>query len=272
MHHYRPKHSDPRAYGDLALKSLSRLGSLPDDDVKSLFQSLNEIETWPQGRDLVAEGAADDHPRILLDGWALCQRGLADGRRQIFGFILPGDVFGLCARPDHITMYAIVAATPCVSSPLPFLGKAMREGKDPLSTFAWRMIAREEANLLDQVVRLGRMSARERLVHLLLEFHVRLAEMGEADGPSFHLPLSQEVLSDALGLSVVHTNRILQQLRRERLIETHGSHLILSDFGRMAELTGYRARRFEPSQADAQASLNVPSCSSTETVTSNPSA
>jgi len=238
----------------------------------SLFQSLNVVENWPQGQELIGEGAAQDQPRILLEGWALRQRGLAGGRRQIFGFVLPGDVFGLCARPDHIVMCSIVAATAVTSSPLPFLGGAMREEAGALREFVWHMIAREEACLLDQVVRLGRQSAHERLLHLLLELHARLREVGKTDGPAFHLPLSQEVLSDALGLSVVHTNRTLQQLRREQLIETHGSHLILSDPERMAEIARYRPSRFEPPQAEAQASLNAPSCSSTDTVTSNPSA
>jgi hypothetical protein len=111
-------------------------------------------------------------------------------------------------------------------------------------------------------------------MHLLLEFYVRLRAVAMVQGQSFHLPLSQETLSDALGLSVVHTNRILQQLKREQLIETRGAHIVLCDPVRMAELADYRpaSRRPVSGQADAQASLNVPSCSSTQTVTSIPSA
>ncbi|HKD48950.1 MAG TPA: Crp/Fnr family transcriptional regulator [Rhizomicrobium sp.] len=272
MNRYRPERLDARVYRDFAVKSLSRLGPLSEEDVTSLFQALNVIETWPQGQELIGEGAAQGQPRILLEGWALRQRDLAGGRRQIFGFILPGDVFGLSARPDRIVMCSIVAATAATSCQLPFLGRAMREETGALHELVWHMIAREEACLLDQVVRLGRQSAHERMLHLLLELHARLKEVGKTDGAGFHLPLSQEVLSDALGLSVVHTNRTLQQLRREHLIQTHGSHLILSDPERMAEIARYRPSRFEPPQPAAQASVNVPSCSSTDTVTSNPSA
>ena len=270
MLRYRPEHLRSQTYRDFALQSLSRQGVLPEPDVQALFQALQKMETWPTGYELFAEGALQGPPRLVLEGWALRQRNLTDGRRQIFGFLLPGDVVGLCGRPDNLAMCSVVAATPLVSSPLPFLAGAMSRDGGPLKDIVWRMIAQEEAGLRDQVVRLGRQSAHERLIHLLLEFYVRLKGMGLVQGQSFHLPLSQEVLSDALGISVVHTNRILQQLKREHLIESRGAHMVLRDPVRMAALADYRPSR--PDQAEAQASLKVPSCSSTETATSIPSA
>ena len=76
-------------------------------------------------------------------------------------------------------------------------------------------------------MRLGRQTAYERMAHLLLELHGRLAEIGEARGESFHLPIKQEVLADALGLSLVHVNRTLQQMRRDGLIDMRGAQLTL---------------------------------------------
>lgn len=269
---YRPERLDSRVYRDFALRSLSRLRALPDDELNALFQALQEIETWPQGQELIAEGAPVNPPRLVLEGWAVRQRKLGDGRRQIFGFLLPGDVFGLCGRPDNVAMCSVVTATPLISSPLPFLAGAIHGDPGALKDFAWHMIVQEEAGLHDQVVRLGRQSAHERLIHLLLEFYVRLKAVGMVHGQGFQLPLSQEVLADALGISVVHTNRILQQLKREQLIETNGAQMVLRDPARMARLVGYRPSALWLTQAEAQASLKVPSCSSTETVTSNPSA
>ena len=79
-----------------------------------------------------------------------------------------------------------------------------------------------------------------RLIHLLLEFHDRLKANGSVEDGSFIMPFTQEVLSDALGLSTVHTNRILQQLRRERLIETHAATVRLIDPVLLAEIADYR--------------------------------
>lgn len=269
---YRPERLDSRAYRSFALRSLSRLRGLPGDEASLLFQALQNIETWRQGQELIAEGAPVSPPRLVLEGWAVRQRKLGDGRRQIFGFLLPGDVFGLCSRPDNVAMCAVTTATPLISTPLPFLAEAIHGGPGALKDFAWHMIVQEEAGLRDQVVRLGRQSAHERLIHLLLEFYVRLKAVGMVNGQSFHLPLSQEVLADALGISVVHTNRVLQQLKREQLIETSGAQMTLRDTTSMARLVDYRPPALWLPQAEAQASLKVPSCSSTETVASNPSA
>jgi CRP-like cAMP-binding protein len=80
-------------------------------------------------------------------------------------------------------------------------------------------------------VRLGRQTAYERMAHLLLELHARLTEIGEARGDSFNLPVKQEVLADALGLSLVHVNRTLQQMRRDRLVDMRGAQMTFLDRG-----------------------------------------
>ena len=85
--------------------------------------------------------------------------------------------------------------------------------------------ARDEAILAEQVVRLGRRSAVERMTHLFLEIHKRLQLVGLAEPESFELPLTQEVIADLMGLSVVHVNRTLRQLRLRGLIEMKGKQV-----------------------------------------------
>jgi CRP-like cAMP-binding protein len=193
------------------------------------------------GAELLAEGVRLNRAQILLEGWAVRQRVLSDGRRQIFSFLLPGDIFGICARPDGTALYTTVALTAAVTSPLAMLDDALQRA--PLSTsgrIVREMLSLEESLLVNQVVRLGRQSAHERLINLMLEFHDRLAAAGLVQDGSFVLPFTQEVLSDALGLSTVHTNRTLQQLRRENLIETHLNQMRLLDRERLAQLADYR--------------------------------
>jgi CRP-like cAMP-binding protein len=123
---------------------------------------------------------------------------------------------------------------------MPLLNQRLQtRSKSPLSDAAWNMISLEETFLSNQVMRLGRQSAYERLIHLLLEFHDRLKAKGAVEDGSFVMPFTQEVLSDALGLSTVHTNRILQQLRRERLIQTHAATVRLVDLVLLAEVADY---------------------------------
>jgi CRP-like cAMP-binding protein len=94
---------------------------------------------------------------------------------------------------------------------------------------------------VDQVVRLGRRSALERLAHLIMEVHERLQRTGLADRATLPWPLTQEAMADVLGLSIVHVNRTLQQLRREGLITLRAGRAVIPDVERLAALAGWEA-------------------------------
>lgn len=101
--------------------------------------------------------------------------------------------------------------------------------------------ALDEALLLAHVVRLGRQTAYERTAHLLLELHDRTTTAGLEQNGRFPMPLTQEALADALGLSIVHVNRTLQQLRRDRLIEVRSGEARLLDRDALIEIADYQA-------------------------------
>jgi CRP-like cAMP-binding protein len=123
----------------------------------------------------------------------------------------------------------------------PVLRAAIAADASPGLVEAVRLLAgMDEALLLDQVVRLGRQTAYERICHLLLEFHDRLGDVGLSNNGAFALPLTQEVLADATGLSIVHVNRVLQQLRREQMIDLHGGHAALLDIDHLRQIADYR--------------------------------
>jgi hypothetical protein len=98
----------------------------------------------------------------------------------------------------------------------------------------------DEASILDQIVRLGRLTALERMAHLLLELYSRLNRVGLTMGRRFSAPITQETLANALGLSVVHINRTLQQLRRERLIEMRAGFVELLQIDTLRSISSYR--------------------------------
>jgi CRP-like cAMP-binding protein len=237
----RLQQSDIVRLKEFGLRALSRCGALSAEEEQAARAGLGEMQSAASGVELQAEGARLNHAQILLEGWAARQRVLSDGRRQIFSFLLPGDVFGVCARPDGEALYATVALTPVTTAPLPLLNDALyRVPGSTAGRVVRQALSLEEVFMVNQVVRLGRQSAYERLINLLLEFHDRLTAVGLVEDHGFVLPFTQEVLSDALGLSTVHTNRTLQQLRREHLIETHMNHMRLSDLSRLPDLSDYR--------------------------------
>ena len=100
----------------------------------------------------------------------------------------------------------------------------------------------DERRLLVEVTRLGRMSALERLRHLLVQLHDRLAEVGAAEWECFPLPLTQELLGDLLGLSTVHLNRTIQHLRHQGLIMTERGNVQLLDRAALMRMLPTRPR------------------------------
>ncbi len=175
----------------------------------------------PPRRDLWAVGSPAPPPRMLVSGWACRYRQLADGRRQIVCFVLPGDFVGPVVQPRLPSSCAVAAITQVETASAKPLADAAEATDSPYPGLAHvvRMTAQLQESLLsDQIVRLGQQSASARFAHLMLELGSRLYRLGLAEINRFAMPLTQEVLADALGLSVVHLNRTLQQLRRDGLL------------------------------------------------------
>ncbi|WP_454761052.1 Crp/Fnr family transcriptional regulator [Caulobacter segnis] len=205
------------------VRRLKRYGPLLDEDVLALEARLGRVETFPAGKNLELTGSP---PMFLLSGWACLAHTLRDGRRQILAFLLPGDGIGFDLLTRSQRSVEVVALTPLkVRRAQPgFIAGTERLGR----VFAGAAAA-QQGRMIDQMVRLGRQTALERMAHLLLELHGRLAEIGEVRGETFHLPLKQEILADALGLSLVHVNRTLQQMKRDKLIDMRGAQVTLLD-------------------------------------------
>jgi len=217
--------SPPLYAADRLIRRLTSLADLPQGEVAQLRGLGGSRERWRTGAEIQTQGALIRKSRVILSGWAGRQRFLPSGRRQIFEFLLPGDLIGLCHRPHARAMATTVALSPLETADAGPLRDAI-EGRHAPRTGLARAVelggAEEEARLLDHIVRLGRLSALERVAHLLLELHDRLRRVGLAVDWRFQLPLTQETLADAVGLSLVHLNRTLGELRRERLIELSG--------------------------------------------------
>ena len=159
--------------------------------------------------------------RSCWQGWACYRRMLKDGRQQIIRFLLPGDMIGSPLHPGETWDVEVCSLTPVsvadTSSLRTMLAKP-DHGLPGLVDAFDRLDHAEKIGLVDQIVRLGRQTAYERLLHLMLELHTRLEAVGQVRGDTFRAPLTQEMLADALGLSIVHVNRVLQQIRRDRLL------------------------------------------------------
>lgn len=224
---------------DPVVRRLRSLAPLIDRELDLVRGLAERRERHAPGEQLVAEGVSGVRPRFIVSGWACRQRLMPDGRRQIFSLLLPGDGFGFGERPQ---LASIVALTALETIDAGLVDEMARKGSVPaLATALAAAQLMEDALLLDHAVRLGRLTAFERVAHFLLELQNRLETVDLGDRQRFPLPLTQEILADALGLSIVHVNRTLQQLRRAGMIELRSGVAILLQPDSMARLCDYRA-------------------------------
>ncbi|WP_424629620.1 Crp/Fnr family transcriptional regulator [Bradyrhizobium sp. SYSU BS000235] len=213
------------------IQRLKVMRQLADDEVVALEQAIREaIRRGRAGEDLICEGDCIDSVRIILSGWLCRYKALENGRRQILNFVLPGETCDayayLLSRTDH----SIGAITPVVYADIKrarfeqlikthtSLGEAFW-----CETLLMGTIQREWA------VNLGRRMALERVAHILCELFERLRPVGLLDGNTCSFPLTQMDLADATGLSVVHLNRTLQELRSAKLISLRERILRIED-------------------------------------------
>lgn len=195
---------------------------------------------YSKGDDIIRSGDPVNKAFVLCSGWAIRFALLEDGRRQILNILLPGDMFDLQVLVAEQADHSVMAVTPvelCIIEPKAFAQLFYDSGR--LGLAFWWAAVQEEAILREQIVRNGRRSGRERLVHFVLELHRRACVVGEASGNRFTLPLNQTVIADALGLTNVYTNRIMRTLKREGFMDQKDGQILLKDVPSLVEMSDF---------------------------------
>jgi len=171
------------------------------------------------GATLLSEGSHSAHLYTLLSGWAFRYKTLADGRRQILNYMLPGDLVGLqgtiIGEMQH-SVEALSSLVLCVFQ-RDRLSELFRNHPGLGFDITW-LAAREERMLDDHLLSLGRRSAVERAAYLIAFLHQRAVSVGLRQDAVVHIPITQQHVADTLGLSIVHTNKTLRKLSDRKLI------------------------------------------------------
>lgn len=199
-------------------------------------------QSFAADSDLITAGRRSRSIRVIEDGWAYRYTLLPDGRRQIINFVLPGDITGLNESFFGERDYSVTTLTPARIVPIAphRMMRLFSEYPRLAAALAWS-VARYESMLVEQIVRLGRRNAFERIAHFLLELHKRLQAVGLAGEDSYRTPLTQEILADTLGLSVVHVNRTLGRLKRQGLVSMSEGRVVLRDSTALATIADFDA-------------------------------
>jgi CRP-like cAMP-binding protein len=220
----------PSAATSPLIRKLSAFVALSAGELAVLQGLHQRRRSFRAGRDMVHQGQSVKAAFILSAGWVCSYKIQPDGTRQIVDFQVPGDFLGLRSvllrTSDHSfePLVDVEAAEVFAGDLLDAFSKTPR-----LATAILWAASRDEAMVVEHLVGIGRRDADARVAHFLLELEARLALVGLASEDGFDCPLTQYHLADALGLSAVHVNRILRQLRESGLVTFRDGHVTFHD-------------------------------------------
>jgi CRP/FNR family transcriptional regulator, anaerobic regulatory protein len=188
------------------------------------------------GATILAEGTSGPHLFTVLSGWAFRYKMLSDGRRQILNFVLPGDFIGLQSSMLNEMQHSVEALTKMVLCVFPRDKLWDLYSNHPSLAFDLTWLASRSERLLDEnLLSVGRRSAAERVAFVILDIFRRCRQVGLVQGQKAEFPFTQQHLADALGLSLVHTNKTMQQLIARKLFRWKGGVLEILDEKRLEE-------------------------------------
>ncbi|MCG7347452.1 Crp/Fnr family transcriptional regulator [Sphingomonas sp. ACRSK] len=240
----------------MLIRRLGNYARLTPEDEAALQQMLAlPIRLAHARRDIIAEGAVPRAVFLIVSGWACQFKTLEDGRRQIVGFLLPGDSCDLnnlvLRRMDH----SIGALTDVRYMEIPgeAIQRLTRDHPRIGKALWWQMLVHLSVQR-EWTTNLGQRNAMERLGSLLCELALRLRDVGLSNGECYDLPLTQTDLADATGLTSVHINRTLQQLRASGLISLSGRVLRIPNFAALQEASLFAPDYLHRAQREARQS------------------
>ncbi len=219
-------------FADIASNARSTRASLAIDAERALLDGIpHEMLSFSAGEEILADGEALGGTYLMLSGWAFRYKALMDGRRQIIGFVLPGDLcsswIGGMGAMSHGVRSLTISRVARIDRDVIF--QRLVENSALIERF--RQVAAQEHTILGAwLLNIGQRKAPERIAHLFCELATRMRKIGLSpvdDG--YEVPLTQQDLADALGLTSVHVNRVLQKLRERHFIDFRRGMISIQD-------------------------------------------
>ncbi|MCB8820226.1 Crp/Fnr family transcriptional regulator [Microvirga rosea] len=212
------------------IRRLEGIADLSDEEKQAILALPLTVKVFEADTDVVREKDRPSDCCLIVNGFVCRYKLLPDGRRQIMGFYIPGDIPDLQSLHLHVMDNSIGTLVTASVAMIPHesLRKMLRR-HPRLADILWRETLIDGAMLREWMVGIGRRTAYQRVAHLLCELQVRLKMIGLGKEDGYELPVTQNELGDALGLSTVHVNRVLQDLRGHGLIVLRGGALRIPD-------------------------------------------
>jgi CRP-like cAMP-binding protein len=225
---------------NVLVQNLTVRDRLPTEERRLLERVAVRVREVARDQDIVHDGQRTTESSLLLDGIAARYKVLGGGRRQISALHIAGDFVDLHSFLLKVMDHGVVALTACTVAGVPHETlREITETSPHLTRMLWLSTLIDGSIHREWITNTGRRAALERTAHLICELYKRLEAIGRTDGWSFRFPLTQAELGDALGLSLVHVNRVVQALRSQSLVSWEGRIMTILDWKRLCELAEF---------------------------------
>jgi CRP-like cAMP-binding protein len=216
---------------------------LDEEDIEALRRLPIHQREFKAREAIVSDGQRPHECCLIGEGFAFRSKTTVEGQRQVLSIHIPGEIPDLQSLHLRVMDHDLTTLTPCTLGFIPHAAvMGLNRQRPNVAAALWRETLIDAAIFREWLLSLGRRSAGARMAHLLLELHRRLDAVGRTQEWEFELPVTQADLGDCLGLSTVHVNRVLQQLRREGRIEVQRTNFHLVDPQELEKLA-----EFDPS-------------------------
>jgi CRP-like cAMP-binding protein len=222
------------------IRKLEFGADLSEDARHALNEAASDVRDIGARQDLIREGDRPDNVHLLVEGWAYRYKFTPDGGRQILAYLIPGDFCDLhvaiLGEMDH---GIATLSTSKVAHISPKTVDSLTAEHPSVNRALWWATLVDEGVLREWLASMGRKPADKQMAHLFCELLVRMQSVGLTSDDSYEFPVTQAELGDTLGISEVHVNRMLQQLRADGLIEFEGKKLTVLDVERLKRFADF---------------------------------
>jgi CRP-like cAMP-binding protein len=222
------------------VRKLERYHALDAAERQAIERLPITVKNTRRGQDIVREGDKCNFVCMIMEGFAFRYSMVESGKRQIMAFCLPGDIPDLQSMSLDKMDHSLGTLRPCTVAEIPHTAiRDLFEQQPRLSEVLWRETLIDAAAFRKWLTSVGRRSALACIAHMICEFVTRMEAIGRSNGITCEFPLTQTDLADAAGISLVHVNRSLRELREAGLVTVSINSLTIHDWERLKQLAEF---------------------------------
>lgn len=224
----------------MLIRKLESIATLSDEERQAIESLPVRVTALNARQDIVRDGDKPSYCCLVLDGWACRYKLLREGKRQIFSFHIPGDIPDLQSLHVPIMDHSLATVTKATVAFIPHESMRDLTARFPsIAAIFWRDTLIDAGIFREWMIGLGRRSSFEHVAHLFCELYLKLQAVGLAGNYRCPLPLTQADMADALGLTSVHVNRVLQDMRGKALITLRSNTLVIEAWDELLRVSEF---------------------------------